>query len=109
MRPNFGLSVNTNGDASKIYGGLLWEFEMTCGLFLNLGIGAAIHDGKLDTIRGDKRELGSRVLFRIPIEIGYTLHDCHRVSIAFDHVSNANLAHHNAGLNSLGLLYGYLF
>lgn len=109
VRPNFGLSVNTNGDTSKIYGGLLWEFEMTCGLFLNLGVGAALHDGTLGTSREDKRELGSRILFRIPVEIGYTLHDCHRVSIAIDHVSNAGLADHNEGLNSIGLLYGYRF
>jgi hypothetical protein len=109
VRPNFGLSINTFGDTSKLYSGLVWEFKMKSGLFLNLGVGAAIHDGELETRREDKKELGSRVLFRIPIEIGHTFRERHRVSIAFDHLSNANLADPNEGLDTLGLLYGYRF
>ena len=109
IRPNFGLSINNRGDTSKVYGGLLWEFEMKSGMFLNLGIGAAVHDGELEISEEEKKGLGSRVLFRIPIEFGYTLNRRHRVSIAFDHVSNASLAHPNEGLDTFGLRYGYRF
>ena len=59
IRPNLGASINTQGDTSKVYGGILWEFETKSGIFLNLGIGAAIHDGKTDTDREDKKSLGS--------------------------------------------------
>lgn len=109
VRPNSGLTVNNRGDTSKVYSGLLWEFEMKSGMFLNLGVGAAVHDGELETREEDKKGLGSRVLFRIPIELGYELNKRHRVSIAFDHVSNASLAHPNEGLDTLGLRYGYRF
>jgi lipid A 3-O-deacylase len=109
VRPNSGLSINNRGDTSKVYAGLLWELEMKSGMFLSLGIGVAVHDGELETNQEDKKRLGSRVLFRIPIEVGYALNRHHRVSIAFDHVSNAHLASPNQGLDTLGLRYGYRF
>ena len=109
IRPNLGASINTQGDTSKLYGGILWELEMKSGIFLNLGIGAAVHNGELDTSREDKKSLGSRVLLRIPIEIGYSLSEHHQISILFDHVSNAFLVDPNEGLDTLGLRYGYRF
>lgn len=109
VRPNFGLSVNDHGDTSKLYGGLLWQLEMTSDIFLNLGVGAAVHNGEKETGKKDKKALGSRILFRIPIELGYTLNKHHRLSIAFDHVSNGYLTHPNEGLDTLGLRYSYRF
>lgn len=109
IRPNLGASINTQGDTSKVYGGILWEFETKSGIFLNLGIGAAIHDGRIDTDREDKKSLGSRVLFRVPIEIGYKLDEHHHFSVLFDHVSNGFLTDPNEGLDTLGLRYGYQF
>ena len=106
---NFGLSVNDRGGMSKLYAGLLWEVEMRFDIFMNLGIGAALHDGELEIRGKDKKAFGSRILFRIPIEVGYALTKHHRVSIAFDHVSNAYLADPNDGLDTLGLRYGYRF
>jgi len=109
VRPNLGLSINTQGDTSKLYGGILWELETKSGIFLDLGIGVAVHDGKLDTNQEDKKSLGSRVLFRFPIEIGYSIAKHHQISILFDHISNAFLVHPNEGLDTLGLRYGYRF
>ena len=109
VRPNLGASINTQGDTSKLYGGILWELAMKSGIFLNLGIGAAVHNGELDTSQEDKKSLGTRVLFRIPIEIGYSLSEHHQISILFDHVSNAFLVDPNEGLDTLGLRYGYRF
>jgi hypothetical protein len=109
IRPNLGTSINTQGDTSKVYSGILWELETNSGVFLNLGIGAAIHDGKKDTDREDKKSLGSRVLFRVPIEIGYKLDEHHHFSLLFDHVSNGFLTDPNEGLDTLGLRYGYQF
>jgi lipid A 3-O-deacylase len=108
VRTNLGFSLNNQGDTSKIYSGLLWEYMWDSGLFFNLGLGLAAHDGKLEN-SDDKKELGSRILFRIPIEIGllFTLHQ--GVSIMFDHVSNAYLADPNEGLDTLGLRYTYRF
>ena len=109
IRPNFGLSVNTQGDTSSLYGGILWEWETKSGVFFDLGLGAAVHNGKLDTNNDNKKSLGSRVLFRIPVELGYSITARHRISILFVHVSNGYLADPNQGLDELGLRYGYRF
>ncbi len=108
VRANLGFSLNSGGDTSKIYSGLLWEYLWNSGLFFNLGFGLAVHDGKLENSE-DKKELGSRILFRIPIEIGLLFTRHQGVSIMFDHVSNAYLADPNEGLDTIGLRYTYRF
>jgi hypothetical protein len=108
VRTNLGLSLNNQGDTSKIYSGLIWEYIWDSGLFFSLGLGLAGHDGKLDDCN-DKKALGSRILFRIPIEMGLLLTRHQGVSIMFDHVSNAYLADPNEGLDTIGLRYTYRF
>lgn len=108
IRPNLGISVNNQGDTSKIYGGILWELASK-SLFFNIGVGVALHNGELEAKKDDKKGLGARVLFRIPIETGFTIHGRHRFSILFEHISNGYLAHPNEGLDSLGLRYSVLF
>ena len=108
VRANLGFSLNNQGDTSKVYSGLLWEYMWDSGLFLNLGLGLSAHNGELDN-SDDKKELGSRILFRIPIEIGLLFTRHQGVSIMFDHVSNAYLAYPNEGLDTIGLRYSYRF
>jgi lipid A 3-O-deacylase len=108
VRTNLGFSLNNQGDTSKVYTGLLWEYMWDSGLFLNLGLGLAVHDGELDP-SDDKKALGSRILFRIPIEFGLLFTRHQGVSIMFDHVSNAYLADPNEGLDTIGLRYIYRF
>ena len=108
LRSNLGFSLNSQGDTSKLYTGLLWEYIWDSGIFLDLGLGLAVHNGELDN-SADKKELGSRVLFRIPIEIGLLFTEHHGVSLMFDHVSNAYLAEPNEGLDTIGLRYTYRF
>jgi len=107
--PNVGASVNTRGHTSKIFGGLLLQWEPSGPFFFSTGAGLALHDGKLDTASSDRKSLGSRVLFRIPVEIGYALTRNHRIAILFDHVSNLYLASPNKGMDTLGIVYGYRF
>ncbi len=108
-QPNLGVNLNTRGDTSKLYGGFLLQWEMDSGFFFSTGLGLALHNGKLDTDSADKKSLGSRVLFRIPIEVGYAFDRHHRLILAFDHMSNAYLASPNEGMDTLGLIYGYRF
>jgi lipid A 3-O-deacylase len=108
VRTNLGFSLNNQGDTSKIYSGLLWEYMWDSGFFLNLGVGLAAHDGDLEN-SDDKKELGSRILFRIPIEMGLLFTPHQGVSVMFDHVSNAYLADPNEGLDTVGLRYTYRF
>ena len=109
IRPQVGVSLNDQGDTSKAYAGLLWEIESDWGGFFAVGLGAAVHNGELDSDEDDRKQLGSRLLFQIPVELGFRFGDHHRISLAFDHVSNANLASENEGLGTLGIRYGYRF
>lgn len=109
IRPAFGGSVNTVGDTSKLYTGIRWQYEHISGLFMGIGLGGAIHDGKLHLHHHDRKALGSRVLFHIPIEIGYRLNAKSSLSAYFDHVSNAYLADANEGMDTLGGRFGYRF
>ena len=107
--PNAGVSINTRGDTSKVYAGFLLQWEPKSAFFFSTGLGLALHDGQLDTTSANQKALGSRVLFRIPIEIGYAVNHHHRIILAFDHVSNAGLASPNEGMDTLGLVYEYRY
>jgi hypothetical protein len=107
--PNLGMSINSQGDTSKIYAGFVWEFLFGNGFFFNIGTGLAIHDGQLESEDDNKKQLGSRILLREPIEFGFMFYERHRISILFDHISNAGLANPNEGLDTLGVRYGFQF
>jgi hypothetical protein len=109
VRANLGISLHSRGETSKLYAGLIWEYETGWGLFLDVGLGLAVHTGELDSDDMSRKWLGSRVLFRVPLEMGYALDEHHRISILFDHVSNAGLATPNEGMDTLGIRYGYRF
>lgn len=107
--PDAGASLNTRGDTSKVYGGFLLQWEPASPFFFSTGLGLALHDGERDADSASRKSLGSRVLFRIPVEIGYAIGPHHRIILAFDHMSNAYLASPNEGMDTLGLVYGYRF
>ncbi|SFL77740.1 Lipid A 3-O-deacylase (PagL) [Nitrosomonas communis] len=109
FRPAFGGSANTAGDTSKLYTDIRWQYEHTSGIFFGIGIGGAVHNGKLHLEQDDRKALGSRVLFHIPIEIGYRLGAKTSLSVYFDHVSNAFLADKNEGMDTLGGRFGFRF
>lgn len=109
VRPAVGATVNTSGATSKAYAGARWEIESPSGIFFALGLGAAIHDGKLGPTEIDRKALGSRVLFHIPAEIGWRWDGHNGLSIYFEHVSNGYTQDYNEALDSIGLRYGYRF
>lgn len=110
LRPNIGFSINDSEDTSKVYGGGLLEYTWRNGIFFDAGLGLAVHDGETDDEgRKDKKELGSPILFRVTFELGVTVADHHRLSMMFDHISNAYIFDPNEGLDTLGIRYGYLF
>jgi hypothetical protein len=109
LRPALGVSANTEGFTSRAYLDARWEVQFQSGLFLGLGLGAALHDGRLDASEPDRKALGARVLFHIPLEIGLRLDTRNSVSVYFEHVSNWDLATSNEGLDAIGVRYGYRF
>ncbi|HSO09405.1 MAG TPA: acyloxyacyl hydrolase, partial [Desulfoprunum sp.] len=110
IRPNLGVAVNDSGATSKIYSGGVWQILQRNGWILDLGAGLAVHDGEIDNPKAvNRKELGSRILFHVSLELGYPLSAHNRIYLMFDHVSNGYTADPNEGLDTLGIRYGYLF
>lgn len=103
LHPALGASVNTAGDTSKAYAGLRWRYGFAERFFVGAGLGAAVHDGETDFVSRDKKALGSRILFHVPLEIGFRPTENYSVSLYFDHVSNGFLADENEGMDTLGI------
>lgn len=109
LRPAMGGSINTAGDTSKGYIDALWQYDFYMKYFLVIGIGAAIHSGNKNLTTSDRKALGSRVLFHVPLELGYYVNPRTTVSVYFDHISNAYTAKENEGLDTIGVRFGYIF
>jgi lipid A 3-O-deacylase len=115
-RPHVGADINTSGNTSDGYFGLTWGimliqnlFGAGDGVFANGSLGGAVHDGHLNSAPPDRKKLGSRILFRESLELGYQVNPVVSVSAILDHISNANLASHNAGITSAGARIGFRF
>lgn len=109
IRPAVGGTINTRGQTSDAYVDARWETGAPVGLFFALGLGAAVHNGHLDPDAAGRKALGSRVLFHVPIELGYRFDAHNSLSVYFEHMSNADLADDNEGMDFLGVRYGYRF
>lgn len=109
IRPAVGASINSQGYTSKAYVDARWEIDMPYRTFLGLGLGAAVHDGRLDPSLPDYKALGSRVLFHVPVELGLRLGERQSISVYFEHMSNGNTARYNEALDNIGLRYGVRF
>ena len=97
-RPHIGADINTSGNTSDGYFGLTWGitliqslFGSGDGVFVNGSLGGAFHDGFHRHAPAGRKRLGSRILFRESVELGYQLTPTISVSAFVDHISNANL------------------
>lgn len=115
-RPHIGADINTAGNTSDGYFGLTWgvkPLQILFGgddrVFANGSLGGAIHDGYIDTGPTDRKLLGSRILFRESAELGYQITPTISISALLDHISNADLGRHNAGITSAGGRLGFKF
>jgi len=115
-RPHLGVSVNTAGQTDYGYVGLTWRgrpwrplLALPDALFVAGSLGGGAHDGYLNTAPPGRKRLGSRLLFRESVEVGYQLTRRISMSALYDHLSNAGLAHYNQSLNNLGVRVGVTF
>jgi lipid A 3-O-deacylase len=115
-RPHLGGSVNTAGNTSQGYFGLTWGitliqdmFGSGDGVFANGSLGGAVQDGYTNSAPPGRKTLGSTALFRGSLEFGYQATPVMSLSAFLDHISNANLARHNAGLTDAGARLGFKF
>jgi lipid A 3-O-deacylase len=114
-RPHLGADINDDGNTSDAYFGLTWgikPLQLLYGddrLFLNGSLGGAYQDGYIDHAPPGRKRLGSPVLFRESAELGYQLTPVISISAILDHISNADLGQHNAGITSAGARLGFKF
>lgn len=104
-RPHIGVSVNTDGGTSALYGGLTWRLLEYGAVSLEGSFGAALHNGKLDAHNQGREDLGSRGLFRMSAELSGRFLHRHGFSLFIDHMSNASLATENDGITNAGIRY----
>jgi len=115
-RPHIGADINTDGNTSDPYVGLTWGISLIQNLFrpgdsvfVTGSLGGAYQDGYIDNAPPERKRLGSAILFRESAELGYQLTPTISISAILDHISNANLAQHNAGITSAGGRLGFKF
>ena len=109
-RPHIGASINTAGDTSLGYAGLTWSWDVADDIFLDGAFSLVVHDGELESDSPDRRDFGSRVLFRLGVEVGYRLAERHAITLFADHASHAGLfdSDNNDGLETVGVRYHFL-
>jgi lipid A 3-O-deacylase len=105
-RPHVGMSINTRGGTSQLYAGLTWRINLK-SFFIEPSFGGEIHNAKLKHPKGRKKALGSRLLFRESIAVGYQFTEHHSLSVMVDHASNAGTHKPNCGITTVGIRYGY--
>jgi lipid A 3-O-deacylase len=115
-RPHFGLSINTDGNTDQAYFGLTWGLPLfhhivgqTDALTIYGSLGGAFQNGYEDNAPPGRKNLGSFILFRESVELGYQITPVYSISGIVDHISNANLASRNAGITSAGARFGVKF
>lgn len=111
-RPHLGIHVNTSGATNQIFTGITWEFWFWDNFFIDPSFGLSFNDACcLDHgPPADSKQLGSHVLFREAVDLGWNFSGPHSVSILLDHVSHGHiLASENEGMDTLGIRYGYRF
>ena len=107
---SLGGTLSTAGKTSHLHAGLTWTFDLTPKVFIEAGIGGAIHDG--DTRRHaapDRSALGCTVLFRENAGIGYRITRNWSLIGTVEHLSNSGLCRKNRGLTNVGAMIGYTF
>jgi lipid A 3-O-deacylase len=109
LHPVVGTTINFEGYTSKAYTSLRWQRDFANSTFLGIGLGVAIHDGETFTTDRDRKQLGRRWLFHDSFEYGYRYDAHNSISIYYEHISNADTAAKNHGLDTLGVRYGYRF
>jgi lipid A 3-O-deacylase len=115
-RPTLGGEFNPGRYTNQYYFGATWTWQVVSQVFtpsdgVTFGIffGPSFNDGDTVATRTDRKSLGSNVLFREALELGYRFNPVYQVSLYIDHTSNAGFARYNQSINDAGLRFGIGF
>ena len=105
LKPFFGVEY-TSDSASYFLTGIYFEDNLgelfegnKSKLFFTPSFGAGIYND------GSGKKLGNDLQFRTSFEISYELKNKNRIGVSFSHISNANLADKNPGVEILSFSY----
>ncbi len=109
--PHIGADINSSGNTSSVWLGLVWEKPVWKKMFVGWSMGGAYHNGETNQGTGalDEKELGCNPLFRLAINAGWRFGEHHSLDLILDHISNAKLCDTNEGLENVGVRYGSKF
>jgi lipid A 3-O-deacylase len=118
-RPVIGGLVNSKGETDQAYLGLTWTWDFWHGAFkdddgfyVEGTLGGGWNDGLSAAPPAEaqtRKSLGSSILFREDVDIGYRLTPSWSIALSYNHISNADLGNRNEGLNDLGGRIGFKF
>lgn len=115
-RPTFGGEINSSRYTDQFYFGAKWSWLLANNIFqpgdgFSAGIffGGAVNDGEIVSSKPDRKSLGSHILFREELEVGYWINPVIELSAFVDHVSNAGFARYNQSINDVGARIGFRF
>jgi len=119
-RPVIGALFNTAGQTDQAYAGLTWTWDflhnvlMTGdGFYVEGTLGGGVNNGHINVTdpyeSQHEKSLGSNVLFREDIDLGYRFTPRWSLALSYNHISNADLATRNEGLNDIGVRLGMKF
>jgi hypothetical protein len=115
-RPTFGAEINSSHYTNQFYFGTTWTWMLANnilrpgdGFSAGIFFGGAANDGEIVTSKSDRKSLGSHILFRESVELGYWINLRIQISGYVDHVSNAGFARYNQSINDVGARLGFRF
>jgi len=115
-RPDVGFTINTAGGTDFVYGALNWSADIAHqilddhdSIYGSFEFGGGWNNSDLNPNDTNNKDMGSRAVFRLAVEIGYNIDEHANVSLYYEHFSNAGLGTTNPGMNDLGLRLGYRF
>lgn len=115
-RPTIGGEINTSHYTNQAYIGANWAWRLASnvlmpgdGIILGYFFGPGFNDGEISSPLPDRKSLGSHVLFREALDLGYEFFPGWQISAFIDHVSNGGLAKQNQSINDVGARLGVRF
>lgn len=122
-----GIFLNNHNTTNAVYTYAKRDFDIS-NFYFSIGVGLTLHDGITQTTNqiqqilvfnnkvilinhvtnNNEKQLGSRILLRLPIEIGYRYKN-YSVAVCFTHMSNAYTYNPNEGMDFVGVKVGCSF
>ncbi|MEQ8598983.1 MAG: acyloxyacyl hydrolase [Devosia sp.] len=109
-RPEIGTTISFAGRDSLVHANLTWQLPIfDTPIYLEAGLGAAIHDGALTGAGPGRQNFGCRVNFYERWGVGVNMSENATATLTYEHTSNNGWCAANDGLSNFGLRLGWKF